>query len=194
MRSLTIVTIIVVLCLAAAPLAWPVLPRALPASPLLSAAAFGVALVTALGGMALLTGARRRRPEPDGIGSIRLPEGEAPGVDVPRADPTAAAAPVSPRSPDAPVAAAPVAAAPVAAAPATGRHATPHAASRARDGWTPASAVPSEPDEPHEPHEPDGWVPGFGASSPEPLAASSAGSFAGGDDSESTASVRTRTR
>lgn len=179
MRSLTIVTIIVVLCLAAAPLAWPVLPRALPASPLLSAAAFGVALVTALGGMALLTGARRRRPEPDGIGSIRLPEGEAP---------------VSPRSPDAPVAAAPVAAAPVAAAPATGRHATPHAASRARDGWTPASAVPSEPDEPHEPHEPDGWVPGFGASSPEPLAASSAGSFAGGDDSESTASVRTRTR
>lgn len=64
MRTMTILGITVALCLAAAPLGWPVLPRALPTSPWVSAAAFAIAVLTAVGGAALLVGARRRRPSP----------------------------------------------------------------------------------------------------------------------------------
>lgn len=81
-RTVTILVITAALCLAATPLAWPVLPRALPSSPMLSGAAFAIALLTAVGGAALLVGARRRRPSP---GRHAVADAE-PSVDEPRVE------------------------------------------------------------------------------------------------------------
>ncbi len=60
MRVFTVVLMTLVLCLAAAPLALPTTPRPSWGSPVVSGIAFGVALLAALWGLALLVRARRR--------------------------------------------------------------------------------------------------------------------------------------